>query len=68
MTGGVFRLGKGVVYLVLENGQQCYFEPLGSYDIELDDIVTGDLWSLGEEEHFNATKSYPMRVFMEGHT
>jgi len=68
MTGRVFKIKKGLVSLVLEDGHSCWFQPLGGYDIEVDDIVTGDMWSLGREEFFNATKGYEMNVFVQGHT
>jgi hypothetical protein len=52
----------------LDDGQQSWFEPLGDYDIEVDDEISGDLWTLGGEDLVNKTKDYTMSVFMEGHT
>ncbi len=68
MTGRVYKIEKGMVGLVLEDGQRCWSQPLGGYEIEVDDVTTGDLWSLGGEEFFNATRDYSMSVFIEGHT
>jgi len=70
MTGTVYKVDqkKGFVYLNLEDGQQCWFELLGGYDIEVGDIVTGNLWTLGGEELTNTTKDYKMSVFIQDHT
>lgn len=68
MKGRVEKIENGLAYLELADGQRCWFEPLGDYDIEVDDIVTGNLWSLGGEELFNETKGYSMSVSMEDHT
>jgi hypothetical protein len=68
----VYRITKGLVYLNLEDDlevdQRCWIEPLDSYLIEIGDIVTGDLWSLGKGDLHNITKGYTMRVFVRGHT
>ena len=67
MTGKVYKIEDGLVWLLLENGQHCWFQPIGSYEIAIGDTISGDLWSLDGELFFNATKNYEMSVFVEGH-
>jgi hypothetical protein len=68
MTGKVYKIENGLVWLLLENGKQCWFQPIGDYEISLGDTISGDLWELGGEEFFNVTKKCEMDVFVEGHT
>lgn len=52
-TGRVSRIEKGQVYIELEQGQFCWFDSSGGYLIEIGDVVTGYLWSRGEQEVIN---------------
>ena len=67
-TGKVSKIERGLVYLELEDGQLCWFEPLDGYLIEIGDVVMGYLWSVGGQEVINRTKDYPMNVRIDGHT
>jgi len=58
----------GFVYVELYDGQQAWFEPLGDYDIEVDDEISGNLSAVGPKELVNKTKHYTMSVSGEGHT
>ena len=71
LRGRVFKIEKGMVHVLIEEGmegQRMWFEPLGGYDIEIDDVISGNLWSLGGEELTNETKNYKMDVFIQDHT
>ena len=66
MRGKVALLNpkRGMAALITENGEYTTFEPLG-YDVELGDIVTGDLESVGGETWFNETKDEKIEVMVE---
>ena len=68
MTGKVSQILRGMVCLDLEDGHRCWFEPLGSYKLELGDLISGNLWSLGGEELLNVTRNCKMTAFIQDHT
>jgi hypothetical protein len=57
MTGKVSKIEDGSIYLELGKGLRCWFDLLAGHNIEVGDIVTGDLLSYGCK----------VKVFMEGH-
>jgi hypothetical protein len=68
VVGTVTSVKPGRIDVEIDDGQRCWFEPLGGYDIEVGDVIEGNLWSLGGEELINRSKGYTMSVFMEDHT
>jgi hypothetical protein len=67
MTGRVSRIEEGSIYIHLEKGQVCWFDPLDESKVEIGDVVTGNLWAYGGQQLYNTTKRQTIRVFMEGH-
>ena len=68
MKGRVSRILRGMIRLDLADGHSCWFEPLGSYKIELGDLISGNLWSLGGEELLNTTRGNKISAFIQDHT
>ena len=67
LTGKVSRIESGLIYVQLDNGQECLFEPINAYDIKVGDFVTGNLRSCGGQMILNKSKRYPMNVFIHSH-
>jgi hypothetical protein len=67
MKGKVSRFEEGSIFLVMDRGQECWFDALEESTVEIGDVVTGNLWAYGSQELFNTTKSRPFKAFMEGH-
>jgi len=55
---------RGMAALVTENDEYTSFEPLG-HDIELGDIISGDLESVGGETWYNETQMEKIDVAVE---
>ena len=51
--------------LMTDNNEYTSFEILGGFDVEIDDIISGDLESLGGETWPNETKHEHIEVFVE---
>ena len=56
---------KGFV-AVSTGGGITVFELLGGYDVEVGDVISGDLESLGGETFVNETQSEEMDVYVQG--
>ena len=56
---------KGVVAVETANGITV-FELLGGYEVELGDIISGRLESLGSETFRNETKQENLDVYVQG--
>jgi hypothetical protein len=67
MTGKVFKIEEGSIYLRIEKGSECWFDSLTSDRIEIGDVVTGNLCSIGGQELMNKTRGCKMKVFLQGH-
>jgi hypothetical protein len=67
MKGKVSRIEEGSIFIRVERGQECWFDPLDESKVEIGDVVTGNLWAYGGQQIFNTTKGQTMKVFMEGH-
>lgn len=55
---------RGMAALITENDEYTSFELLG-HDIEVGDVITGDLESLGGETWYNQTQMEEIEVFVE---
>jgi hypothetical protein len=55
---------RGMAALITENGEYTSFETLGD-DVELGDILSGDLESVGGETWYNETKHEEIEVMVE---
>ncbi len=55
---------RGLAALITENDEYTTFEPLG-YDVEIGDIISGDLESVGGETWQNITKGEEIEVMVE---
>lgn len=53
--------------VVFPDGQFSLVEPLGA-DLEIGDVISGNLWSLGGEELFNETKGERFSAFIQDHS
>jgi len=60
----LINLKREMAALITENNEYTSFEILGSV-INIGDIVTGDLESLGGETWFNETQRDEIEVFVE---
>lgn len=56
---------KGFVAVSTENGITV-FELLGGYEVEIGDVISGNLDSLGGETFINETQSEEMDVYVQG--
>jgi len=55
---------RGMAALITENGEYTSFEPAG-YDVEIGDIISGDLESVGGKTWHNETKMEEIEVMVE---
>ena len=55
---------RGLAALLTENGDYTSFELLG-YDVEIGDVISGDLESLGSETWSNESKRERIEVIVE---
>jgi len=67
MKGKVALLNptRGMASLITETGEHTSFEVLGPFNLNLNDIINGDLESLGSETWYNVTKMEQLDVFVE---
>lgn len=67
MKGKIVLLNpkRGMVTALTENGEYTSFEILGGYDVEIGDVISGNLESLGGETFYNQTKKEKFEVFVE---
>ena len=56
---------RGLAAVLTENGEFTTFEILGAYDIDLGDIVAGDMEELDHKSWRNVTKNEEIDVFVE---
>ena len=56
---------KGFIAVETDSGEYAVLELLGGYDVEIGDVISGPLESLGEEEVINLTQSEEMDVFIQ---
>jgi hypothetical protein len=67
MTGKITLINpkRGMAALITENDEYTSFDTRGC-EIEVGDIISGDLESLGSETWTNETRGEIMEVFVEG--
>ncbi len=67
MKGHVIAVNarKGFVAVSTDDGITV-FELLGGYEVEIDDVISGNLDSLGGESFKNETKLEDMEVYVQG--
>ena len=67
MTGKVRAINqqKGFIAVETDSNEFSVFELLGGYDVEIGDVISGDLKSLGGETVINKTQSEEMDVFIQ---
>jgi hypothetical protein len=56
---------KGFIAVETDSNEFSVFELLGGYDVEIDDVISGDLESLGGETVINKTQSEELDVFIQ---
>ena len=67
MKGTVTAVNYRIGFVAVEtDGGITVFELLGEYEIEKDDIISGDLESLGGEIFLNETQDEEMDVYVQG--
>jgi len=54
-----------MVCLDLEDGYQCWFEPLSGCNIKVGDVVAGNLLSRGGGILLNKTRSCELNVYIQ---
>ena len=56
---------NGLVAVQLENGEYSIFEPLGGYDIEIGDVISGEIDFDGGINAFNHSKNESLDIMVE---
>lgn len=56
---------KGLIAVETNSNEFSILELIGGYDVEIDDIISGDLESLGSETVINKTQTEEMDVFIQ---
>jgi len=67
MKGKVSRIEKPLVYVILEDGQRCWFE-LDGHDVAVGDIVSGNMRIHGDSKLTNETKGNVIDAYIQGFT
>lgn len=68
MLQGIVKLvnpRRGMIAVETEDGGYTVFELLGGYEIELGDVISGNLESLGREKFTNIRNRQTLDVFVE---
>jgi hypothetical protein len=68
MTGTVVAVNQsnGMVVVHTDGGEYSVIEPIGGYDVELGDTVSGNLLSEGSGKIRNVTQYETMDVMVQG--
>jgi len=56
---------EGLIAVETDSNEFSIIELLGGYDVEMGDIISGDLESLGSETVINKTQKEEMDVFIQ---
>ncbi|MGY5957430.1 hypothetical protein ACUY4R_001619 [Kosakonia sp. BK9b] len=69
MKGTVVHHEHRIGFIVIrdEKGKFAIAELLGKYDVEMGDVLSGNLQSSGGETLFNQTQDESMEVFIKGY-
>ncbi|AMO49071.1 hypothetical protein GA0061071_111131 [Kosakonia oryzendophytica] len=69
MKGTVVHHEHRIGFIVIrdEKGEFTIAELLGKYDVEMGDVVSGNLHASGDEALFNQTQDEAMEVSIKGH-
>ncbi|WP_312685759.1 hypothetical protein [Kosakonia sp.] len=69
MKGTVVHHEHRIGFIVIrdEKGEFAIAELLGKYDVEMGDVLSGNLQSSGGETLFNQTQDESMEVFIKGY-
>ena len=67
MKGKVVMLNpqKELAAILTENDEYTSVEVLGDYNIDIGDVILGNLESLGSETYYNETKMERFNVFVQ---
>lgn len=62
----IINYQRGMIAAKSEDGEYVIIELLGSYEIEMGDIISHeDFYSMGSEDYYNNTKSEMMSVYVQ---
>ena len=67
MKGRVIRINPKIDFVAVDTeGSITFFELLGEYEIEIDDIISGDLEAHAGKTLLNISKHEKMDVYIQG--
>lgn len=58
---------RGIIAVEVDGGDYTIVELCGDYDVNIEDVITGDLESSGGETLFNKTNNEKMDTFIQDH-